>query len=70
MCIIQLLVFDGKDTYWGANMGNSGQNKTMLTCNNAKVEGSTAVDEDAKDLWLGQSLDCFHRAMKWNRRLS
>jgi hypothetical protein len=49
MYIIQLLVFDGKDTYWGANKGNSERNETMPTCNNAKVEGYMAVDEDAKD---------------------
>jgi hypothetical protein len=71
MYTIRLLVFDGKDTYWGANRGNSGRNETMPTCtNNAKVEGSTAADEDAKDPWLGGSLDSFHGAMEWNRQLS
>ena len=48
-----LLVFDGKETYWEANRCNSGQNETMPTCDDAKVEGSTAVDEDAKDPRLG-----------------
>jgi hypothetical protein len=37
----------------------------MPTCDDAKVEGSTAVDEDAKDPCLGGSLDSYHGAMEW-----
>jgi hypothetical protein len=51
-------------------MGNSGRNKMMPTCDDANVEGSTAAHEDAKDPWLGGSLDSFHGPMEWNRRLS
>jgi hypothetical protein len=33
----------------------------MPTCDNARVEGSRAVYQDAKDPWAGGSLDGFQK---------